>query len=208
MDKRILKQMFTDIAARDNYRPTLMGVHFEEDCCIATDTHMLVVYKQSNPELAGRTLTIDGSDCKGKYPDWRRVIPATVPNEPLPIDLGQLHKALKWHKRQATSHKEDKIAFGDISFSIDYLCRVLNVYKTAQELSECRFTLNVEGRPAKMESTSLTSILMPVLSEASNVDGERLPETALTLSYETIINNYAFNSWKKAEKPAELAWVC
>lgn len=208
MDKRILKQMFTDIVGRDDYRPILMGVHFEEDCCVATDTHMLVVYKQSNPELAGRTITIDGQECKGKYPDWRRVIPTKVPNEPLPIDLGQLHKALKWHKRQATSHKDDKIAFGDISFSIDFLYRVLNIYKTAQELSECQFTLNVADRPAKMESTSITSIIMPVLSEASNVDGERLPDAPLTLSYETIINNYAFNSWKKVEKPAELAWVC
>lgn len=199
--------MFTDVVGRDSYRPMLMGVHFEEDCCIATDTHMLVVYNQGNANLSGKTITVDGQECKGKYPDWKRVIPSEMPYEALPINLAQLHKALKWHKQQLDSNKDDKVAFDNNVLSIDYLTKILNIYAVAEEISVCQFYINEQGRPAKFISPSLTAILMPATGDNVEIDAERQPDCALVLSYETIINNYAFNNWKKAAKQEELAWI-
>lgn len=207
MDKKVLKQMYADIVSREPIRPVILGIHFEEDACVATDTHVLVVYKQGSKNLAGRTINSEGEDCKGTYPNWQRVIPAEMPGEPLPINLTQLYKALKWHRQQPDSHRGDMIAFDDCVMSVDYLYRVLNVYMVAGELPLCKFYLNEVTRPAKLESPNLTAIVMPVSGGNYEIDGERENEGIAILSYETIINNYAFNSWKKTEKPMELAWI-
>ncbi len=200
--------MFTDVVGRDSYRPALMGIHFEDDCCVATDTYILVVYNQGSTNFAGKTIDVNGEECKGKFPEWKRVLPNQMSGAPVSINLCQLHKALKWHKRQADSQKDDKVAFGHLFLSVDLLIRLMNVFVAAGELCQCKFYLNEPTRPAIFESPSLTAIIMPNAEDNIEVDGERIPDTAAVFSYETIINNYAFNSWKKAEKPAELAWVC
>lgn len=207
MDKKILKQMFTDIVGRDPRRPSIMGVHFEEDCCVATDTHILVVYNEGSENFAGKTLTANGEEVKGTYPQWRRVIPAEMPGGSLPISLSQLHKALKWHKQQSDSHKDDKIAFDNVVLSVEYLNRLFNVYAAAGELGVCEFMVGEPARPVKFVSPSLTSILMPVSADVFEIDADRMYESAAVLSYETIINNCAFNSWKKSEKSDELSWI-
>ncbi len=207
MDKKVLKQMYADIVSKDFIRPMMTGIHFEEEECVASDTHVLVVYKQGSKNLAGKTLNAEGEECKGLYPNWKRVIPAEMPHDALPINLSQLHKALKWHRQQPTSNKGDMVAFDENIISVDYLYRVLNIYVAAGELPLCKFYLNGKDRPAKLESPSLTSIVMPVHNGTMEIDAEREPDMPCILSYETLINNYAFNSWKKIEKPMELTWI-
>lgn len=207
MDKKVLKQIYADIVSRDPVRPMMTGIHFGEEECVASDTHVLVVYKQGSKNLAGKTLNAEGEECKGVYPNWKRVIPNEMPFEALPINLTQLYKALKWHRQQQESHKGDMVAFDENVISIDYLFRVLNVYMVAGELPLCKLYLNQVARPIKLESPTLTSIIMPVQGGSLVVDAEREPECSAILSYETIINNYAFNNWKKVEKPMELAWI-
>ena len=207
MDKKVIKQMFADVVSRENIRPLMMGIHFEANRCYATDTHILVVYNQGSEAHAGKTLNVEGEEIKGVFPAVDRVIPKEMPEGPLDINLTQLYKALKWHRRQAKSHAEDCIAFGESMFRIEYLFKVLNLFSVAGELGECKFSLNTPDRPAKLESSSLTAIIMPIFHEEADVDNKREDGCAAILSYETVVNNYALNGWKPQEKKAALAWL-
>lgn len=207
MDKKVIKQMFADVVSRDYIRPLMMGIHFEENRCYATDTHILVIYNQGSEAHAGKTLNVEGEEIKGVFPAVDRVIPATMPEGPLDINLTQLYKALKWHRRQEKSHADDCIAFGETMYTINNLFKILNLFSVAGELGECKLSLNAPGRPAKLESSSLTAIIMPIGHEESDIDNEREEGTSAILSYETIVNNYAFNGWKPQEKKAALAWL-
>lgn len=207
MDKKVIKQMYADVVSRDDIRPQMMGVHFEVDRCYATDTHILVVYNQGSEAHAGKTLNVEGEEIKGVFPQVDRVIPNVMPEGPLDINLTQLYKALKWHRRQKKHHADDCIAFGESMYKIEFLFKVLNLFSVAGELAECKLNLNAPGRPAKLESTSITAIIMPIGHEESDIDKEREEGSAAIISYETIVNNYAFNGWKPQEKKAALAWL-
>lgn len=208
MDKKILRAMFKTIAeVADPIRPNLLGVHFEAERCYATDTHVLVIYKQGNEKLAGQTVAFNGEIIKGKYPDVDRVVPKDMPNPALPIDLAQLYRALKWYVVQPDNLKEDVIAFGDIGYSIRNLITVLNIYEIAGELGKMSFFLSPEqGRPAKFESETLTTILMPILITEEAIDQPRA-EDIVTVSYEMLISKYASNCWKKKEAVVEMDWL-
>lgn len=207
MDKKILKAMYASAVSRDSLRPVMQGVHFESERCYASDTHILVVYNQGSPNHDGKTLTIEGEDIKGNYPAIDRVIPQDMPNEPLMLNLRQLHKALKWHKVQPYSHQEDKIAFGSVILNIEYLCNLLNVIDAANELSSTLVYLNEQSRPSKFLSPSITAIIMPFWADGADIDGKREQDCPAILSYETIINDYAYNSWRKPVKQEEFAWL-
>ena len=53
MNKKIVKALFSYAVSKEQIRPIMQGVHFEEDVCVATDTHVLVVYKASFLGIAG-----------------------------------------------------------------------------------------------------------------------------------------------------------
>ena len=207
MDKKVIKQMYADIVSRDCIRPMMMGVHFEADRCYASDTHILVIYNQGSEAHAGKTLNVEGVEIQGIYPQVERVIPKEMPEGPLSIDLNQLHKALKWHRRQSNSNIDDCIAFGESIYSIDFLFKTLNIFSVAGELGECKFYLNAPGRPAKLESSSITAMVMPRCGEEADIDGAREEGSAVILAFETVVNNYAFNGWKPQEKKSALAWL-
>lgn len=208
MEKKIVNQMFADIVSKDNLRPTMMGIHFEDERCYATDTHILAVYHQSDSRFAGKTLSVEGEEIKGPYPNVDRVIPTEMPEAPLDINLNQLYKALKWHKRQKSSNADDAISFGEVHLNIGYLYKLFNLISVAGELSQCKFTLNAVGRPCMVTSPSITAMIMPVQYQDEVVDNERLWEgDRAILSYETVINNYAFNGWKPEAKKEKLAWL-
>lgn len=208
MEKKIVSQMFADIVGKDFIRPLMMGIHFEEERCYASDTHVLAVYHQSDSRFAGKTIGKDGQEIKGKYPNIDRVIPTEMPEAPLDINLQQLYKALKWHKRQKNNTPNDAIAFGEVVLNINYLFKLFNLISVAGELSQCQFTLNAVGRPCMVTSPSITAIIMPVHYEDRIVDNEKEWDGDMSiLSYETVINNYAFNGWKPEVKEEKLAWL-
>lgn len=207
MNKKVLKAMYRNIVTSDFLRPTLQGVHFEENRCYATDTHMLVIYNEGDSRFMGCTLNLAGESLKGTYPDVDRVVPKTMPYEALPINVTQLYKALQWHLRQEKSTREDKVAFGEYIVTIDYLAKTLAVFNEAGELALTQIYLNEVGRPCKLISPSLSAIIMPVNGEGVNIDGDREAYEFAVLSYETLINNYAFNGWKPTKKAESLSWL-
>ncbi len=208
MDKKILRAMFKTIAeVADPIRPNLLGVHIETERCYATDTHVLVIYKQGNEKLAGQTVAFNGDIIKGNYPAVDRVVPKDMPDPALPIDLAQLNRALKWYVAQPGNLKDDVVAFGEIGYSFRNLITVLNFYDLAGELAKASFFLSPNsGRPAKFESDTLTAIVMPININEDNIDKPRA-EDIVTVSYEMLISKFASNCWKKKEAAVEMAWL-
>mgnify|MGYP001059190149 CR=1 FL=1 len=208
MDKKILRAMFKTIAeVADPYRTNLLGVHFEANRCYATDTHVLVIYKQGNENLAGQTVAFNGEIVKGNYPAVDRVVPKDMPDPALPIDLAQLNRALKWYVAQPGNLKDDVIAFGEIGYSFRNLITVLNFYDLAGELSKVSFFLSPEPcRPAKFESETLTAIVMPININEENIDKPRTEDT-VSVSYEMLISKFAANRGKKKKAVVEMDWL-
>ena len=207
MDKKILRAMFKNIAEPgEPIRPNLIGVHFEAERCYATDTHMLVIYNRGNEKFAGQTVAFNGDILKGKYPDVDRVVPASMPAEALPIDIQQLNRALKWHLAQPAT-KDDIIALGGLGLFMRYLRNILAVFEAANEVAQVEMSLNDPGRPSKLVSESLTAIIMPVNIDEERVDSPRVEGELSVISYESLINDYARNSWRKKEAATEMGWL-
>lgn len=209
MDSKIIKSMFSTIAMTDWSRPLLCGVHFEEDCAVATDGHMLVMYKTAVPEhLAGKTMTLDGKQIDGKYPNFRRVIPSgegahrVTPR----IDLQQLKRACAWFVRQPGASRLDAVVIDGKGYSIKLLGTILNFLTTAGELDNAEMLLSEGSTPMLIKSKTVDAVLMPVVSE-SELDAERLPGCAVSTSLDKFVNDFVFEGWKKPVAPNPLAWA-
>ena len=208
MDKKIVKTMFNEIVSKETVRPLMTGVHFEEKRCYATDTHVLIIYKDSDPRFVGKTLGADGKLIKGTYPSVDRVIPKNVSNEFIG-DKAQLYRALVWWSKQKDSHPNDLIVLGPQTFRISYLRRMLNMFSMTSELLSARLWLNDDGRPAKMESEMFTAITMPCTPVAEeSIDDERNPDSPVAVSYANLINTFALEGSKpKVATPSAFDWL-
>lgn len=129
MEKKIIKAMFSTIASKENIRPTLMGVFFDKDCCVATDTHVLVVYHYTKAKHAGKILSVNGEVISGQFPNYKRVFPSKEKlNHFRPrIDLVQLQKACSWFTRQPGFTDKDMVVIRGKGLSIKYLATLLNL---------------------------------------------------------------------------------
>ena len=76
MEKKIMKAMYSSIVSKDPIRPIMTGVFFDQNCCVATDTHMLVVFNHTNPKFVGKVMSANGEEIPGKFPDYNRVFPS------------------------------------------------------------------------------------------------------------------------------------
>lgn len=74
-----------DWVSKDKRLPQrIMGVFHdaENKVAVATDTHVLIVSKVDyNEDYAGRIIDKKGDDCKGRFPDYMRVIPKSEGKE-------------------------------------------------------------------------------------------------------------------------------
>lgn len=206
MNKKIVKAMFSYAVSKEEIRPMMRGVHFTEDVCVASDTHILVVYKETNPKHVGRTILEDGEDAKGKYPDYKRVIPKKG-GMPVSLNWSQLYRAAKWFKKQPDYNPQDSIAVGDCCVTINYIVNVLEVFNTAGDLGSIHASTFSPDRPMLLESEQLTAIVMPIVSNPEDVDLPRVDCERITLSYANLINTFAIESSKPKEKVEEMAWL-
>lgn len=208
MNKKIVKAMFSFAVAKDNIRPLMKGVHFEEDVCVASDTHVLVVYNESNPTLSGRTILEDGTDAAkdGVYPAFKRVIPKKD-GKAVSFNWSQVYKALKWFKKQPDFNPNDRLAVDECHVSMRYLLNVLEIFNVAGDLSTAVVTVFGPDRPIKLESDQLTAVAMPVVTEPENVDLPRVDCGSVIMSYANLINTFAIESTKPKEKVEEMAWL-
>lgn len=208
MDKKIVKALFSEIASKETIRPLMMGVHFEEKWCVATDTRVLVIYNESDPRFVGKTIGADGQEIKGQYPDVARVIPkANV--APFNGDLGQLYRALQWWSREKDSNPDDHVVIGDHTFSIATLKRLLSMLALTSEFRTAKFYLGEQARPGKVITDTFTGIVMPCTpTPIALVDDVRTTESAVTVSYANLINTFALESSKPKEvTPSAFGWL-
>lgn len=206
MNKKIVKALFSYAVSKEQIRPILQGVHFEEDVCVASDTHVLVVYKASNPALAGKTKLEDGTDIQGTYPSFKRVIPKKA-GKPVNYNWGQVYRAIKWFKKQEGFHPNDRLTIGNCHVAMLTLLNALEVFNAAGDLGFMKVSTIDPGRPILLESEQLTAIVMPCQSEPEKVDLERQDCESVVVSYANLINTYAIESAKPKEAKVEMAWL-
>lgn len=206
MNKKIVKAMFSYAVSKEQVRPLMQGVHFEEDVCVASDTHVLVVYKASNPALAGKTKLEDGTDIEGRYPSFKRVIPKKA-GTPVNYNWSQVYKAIKWFKKQEGYNPQDKLAVGEAQVTMEILLSALEVFNAAGDLSLIKSSEFGPSRPILLESDQLTAIAMLCEANPEKVDLERVDCESVIVSYANLINTYAIESAKPKEVKVEMAWL-
>lgn len=208
-NKQVIKAMFQNVASKDPVRPVLNGIHFEKERCVATDTHILVVYKYGSPELEGKVLSITGEEVKGNYPNVDRVLPSqqSQSHYPYRIDLNQLQKACAWAARDKDAHENDMVVIDGKALSIRYLNILISLFNVAGEIRNAELMKTDDSRPAVINSPLLTAIVMPMAYELSRVDAPRTPGDPITYSYENLINQFVFNGWKKEPVADPMAWL-
>lgn len=212
IDKKVIKAMLTEVCSlNDEPRKHLRGVHFEESRCIATDTHILAVYKHGNEKNMGKTINLEGEVLKGNFPPVDKVIPKKPKNPLTRVDFAQLHRACSWWCRQSTSNRDDQIILGSQSVSIRYLRKMLYLLSLTNELGA--FTLylgDAANKPIVAVSEEWTILVMPcVMPDETLIDDECFGKAHVCVSYANLINTYAIESTKKtvSTKKPELDWL-
>lgn len=205
MDKQIIKAIYANAVSRENIRPLMTGIHFEKDRCYASDTHILVVYKEGSKEYDGQTISITGEPIKGIYPNIDRVIPkAGLRN--VDIDLEQLHRACQWYMRSDFGTPDDEVLIENVALKVSNIYRLLNIFKVGKQLMKTKFYVVDPSRPVVFKNSLFTGIIMPCSVNMEFVDMEPTPEDRRTISYAYLINTYVFEGWKKKEDD-RLSWL-
>lgn len=209
MDKKVIKAMFSNIVSKEEVRPQLMGVFFDSDCCVATDTHMLMVYKETNPSFAGKIMSVAGETINGQFPNYKRVFPAKDKTKPMPfrIDLKQLQKACAWFMRMPGFHDQDMVIIDGKGLNIKFLGNILTVISLGDDLTNAEMFSTPSGAPAVIKCPKFDALLMPMTTDCNKVDAEREEACPVQLSYENLINMFVFEGWKAREVADPMAWL-
>lgn len=210
MEKKIINAMYKTIVSKDPIRPMMMGVFFDTECAVASDTHVLVVYKHKFPTHEGKVLDANGEEIKGgAYPNYKRVFPAKEKlNKYHPrIDLVQLQKACAWWMRQPGVHEDDVLVIRGKGFKIKFLSNLLSFIALTPELKKGEMFQTPDGNPMIIKTKSFDGLLMPVMYEESHLDEDRQEDCLMVISLENLINQYVFEGWKPREVPDPMAWL-
>lgn len=209
MEKKIIKAMFSTIVSKDTIRPVMMGVFFDKDCCVATDTHILVVYNHTNPKYAGKILNAAGEEIKGTYPNYKRVFPSKerLSHYHPRIDLVQLQKACTWFTRQPGFTDKDMVVIRGKGLSIKYLSTLLNLFALTPEIKSAEIFQTPEANAAVFKSKNISALLMPMMVEEAKIDAPREDDCPVVLTLENLINQFVFEGWKPKPVEDPMAWL-
>lgn len=209
MEKKIIKAMYSTIVSKDTVRPIMTGVFFDKDCCVATDTHILVVYHHANPKHAGKILNVNGEEIPGTYPNYKRVFPSKerLTHYHPRIDLVQLQKACAWFTRQPGFTDKDMVVIRGKGLSIKYLATLLNLFALTPEIKSAEMFQTPEGNPAVIKSKSISALLMPMTVDETQIDAPRADDCAVCLTLENLINQFVFEGWKPKAVEDPMSWL-
>lgn len=209
MEKKIIKAMYSTIASKDQTHPIMMGVFFDKDCCVATDTHILVVYRYKNPKHEGKVLSIDGEVIPGKFPNYKRVFPSKerLSHYRPRIDLVQLQKACGWFSRQPGFTDNDMVVIRGKGLSIKYLATLLNLLALTPEIKSAEMFQTPDGNPVVIKSKSFVTLLMPMTVDETRIDAPRQEDCSVALSLENLINQFVFEGWKPRPVEDQMNWL-
>lgn len=209
MEKKIIKAMYSTIASKDPIRPIMTGVFFDKDCCVATDTHILVVYHHANPKHAGKILNAAGEEIKGTFPNYNRVFPSKerLSHYRPRIDLVQLQKACSWFTRQPGFTDKDVVVIRGKGLSIKYLSTLLNLFALTPEIKSAEIFQTPEANAAVIKSKNISALLMPMMVDEAKVDAPRADDCPVVLTLENLINQFVFEGWKPKPVEDPMAWL-
>lgn len=209
MEKKILKAMYSSIVSKDPIRPIMTGVFFDQNCCVATDTHVLVVFNHANPKHAGKILNVNGEEIPGTYPNYKRVFPSKerLTHYHPRIDLVQLQKACAWFTRQPGFTDKDMVVIRGKGLSIKYLATLLNLFALTPEIKSAEMFQTPEGNPAVIKSKSISALLMPMTVDETQIDAPRADDCAVCLTLENLINQFVFEGWKPKAVEDPMSWL-
>ena len=207
MDKKILKAIYANVVAKDDLRPVMNGVCFEEERCYGSDGHLWVIYNQGNKQFAGKIVAQNGEIIDGKYPNIDGVIPKEREEYPHRIDLRELYNACVYHSRKPDATPDDRVSILHKTFVVRSLVKLLAVYAASGELSKAVIYKSGQEKPTIIESKLITGMIMPTMHDESVIDQSSQVGEGIVMSYENLINDYAFNSWKKSESKEDLDWL-
>ena len=201
--------MFSNIVSKDQVRPVLTGIFFDQDCCVATDTHVLMVYKATSPTYSGKIVSVAGEIINGQFPNYKRVFPSKESLKELPfrLDLRQLQKALAWFTRMPGFHDQDMVIINGKGLNIKSLNSLLTTISLSDDLAKAQMLESTPSAPAVIKSPNFDALLMPMITDYSKVDAERQEECPVQLSLENLINMFVFEGWKAREIPDPMAWL-
>lgn len=207
MDKKIIKSMYDNICAKDELRPIMNGVHFEESRCYASDGHILVIYNESIPRLKDKTILVEGIEQEGRYPNVDSVFPSDKEEHTdMLIDVEQLKNACIWHNKKSSAMDTDRVVICGVGLSVNTLVRFLKTIALFGK--EQTFSFYGRTRGVLVEGEEFKGIVMPMGYDESQIDAEsEFDETCTVFSYENFINDYVFNSWKDEAPKKPLSWL-
>lgn len=212
MNEKVINAMFNNICDKNEIRPVMNGIHFDEkkNCCYASDGHLLVIYHESDPYFAGKTMSPTGEVIDGCYPNVYAVFPDIEKSEHkvCELDVIQLQKACQWHARNIDSNEHDAVIIEGVGFNIKLLNKLLTTIETVERQPKLKFIIFDSSRPVVIKSKKMDSIIMPALYDEANIDLKRGEYgDVMYYSYENFINDYVFNSWRKPEVKKPLDWL-
>ena len=209
MEKKIIKAMYSSIVSKDTVRPMMTCIFFDEDCCVASDTHVLVKFNRKFPEHKSKILNAAGEKIDGNYPNYKRVFPSKERlSEYIPrIDLAQLQKACAWFVRQPGFDEKDSVVIRGKGLTIRYLSNLLNLLALTPEIKTAKAYKTPDGNPIVIKSKRIDALQMPVQFDESMIDAPREDGCAVILSLENLINQFVFEGWKPKPVEDPLAWL-
>lgn len=208
MNKKIIKAMYLNIASKDPNRPVMNGVHFEEGRCYASDGHVLVILNEGSKVLDGKTLSIEGEEIEGYYPNVDSVFPQRKETDTeFALDVKQLKDACSYHMRRQDTTDKDAVVINGVAFNVRTMFRLLTTLLLA-DVRDVKFTTRDRSNAVVVENgTLLRCLIMPTVYSDEQIDAEAELGDPVVLSYENFINDFVFNGWKKPQVKEDLAWA-
>lgn len=207
MDKKIIKAMFDNICAKDELRPIMNGIHFEESRCYASDGHILIIYNEGVPRLKDKTILLEGMEIDGRYPNVDSVLPSeNAKHTEMQIDVEQLKNACIWHSKKPSAMDVDRVVICGVGLNVNTLLRFLKTVSLFGK--EHTFAFYDRLKSVLVEGENFKGIIMPMEYNEKDIDAEsEFNETCTVYSYENFINDYVFNSWKDEVPKKVLSWL-
>lgn len=164
--------------AKDDERPIMQCIHYENGMCHASDGHILVRTKIGyKEEYEGKNITKDGKGREGIYPNFNSVIPQINNHTEFEIDFDLIDAYMKSAKIWAQTNLPPKSKIEEhaiINFHGTYLNLVLlQTLCTAMKAigMNTLYVNNDNSRPVFMKKDDEVVMLMPLRPDEKYKDG-------------------------------------
>lgn len=152
--------------SKDKWRPAMTGVLHSNGYKVATNTHLLIAYKDDyNPDLESKIVNKKGAIIDARYPNWEVVIPADDNLQYFELDTSKMAAILAKYKLDKKVDKDSKkfINFKGTYFNVEYfasLCAFADFIGAKQIGLSSNLT-----RACKVHASGNVGILMPAMIE-------------------------------------------